>query len=105
MSLDLYWRFLLALAFVVGLIGLLAWAARRFGLGGAGLVRGKGRLAVVESTALDGKRRLVLLRRDDTEHLVLIGGEAPLLIESGIRSAAAPPSATGFASALEETAR
>jgi flagellar protein FliO/FliZ len=103
MSLDLYSRFLLALVFVVALIALLAWLARRFGFAGRGAVGRAGRrLTIVETTALDAKRRLVLVRRDDTEHLVLIGGESALVIESGIHRApgAAPPS---FAASLRES--
>jgi len=42
------------------------------------------RLAVIEVAAVDTKRRLVLLRRDDREHLVLLGANSELLIESGI---------------------
>jgi flagellar protein FliO/FliZ len=89
MSLDLYTRFVLALVAVIALIALAGWAAKRFGLAGRiAAPGGRRRLAVIETAPIDGKRRLVLLRRDDTEHLVLVGGEATLLIESGIK---APP--------------
>jgi flagellar protein FliO/FliZ len=81
-----YLKFVLALAFVIGLIGLLSYLIKRFGMGAIAPYRkgGKRRLAVVEVTAVDTKRRLVLLRRDDTEHLVLLGANSELLIESGI---------------------
>ena len=81
-----YLKFVLALAFVIGLIGLLAFLVRRFGMGAMAPYRkGTGRrLAVIEVAAVDTKRRLVLLRRDDTEHLVLLGANSDLLIESGI---------------------
>lgn len=81
-----YLKFIFALAFVMGLIGLLAFLVRRFGMGAVAPYR-KGaerRLAVVEVAAVDTKRRLVLLRRDDREHLVLLGPNSELLIESGI---------------------
>jgi hypothetical protein len=39
---------------------------------------------VLEVAPLDGKRRLVLLRRDDTEHLVLLGQESATVIEANI---------------------
>src|SRR5688500_2259695 len=42
------------------------------------------RLGVSEYYEIDKTRRLVLLRRDETEHLVLIGGGQDLVIESGI---------------------
>src|SRR5262249_58041637 len=103
MSLDLYWRLLLALVFVVALIAVFAWLARRFGFAGrAAAGRAGRRLAVLETAPLDAKRRLVLVRRDDTEHLILVGGESALLIEGGIRRA--PEAATpNFAATLRET--
>ena len=69
-------RFFLAFLIVLGLIGAAAWAVRRFGsarLGGA--VRGRQpRLAVIEYASVDARRRLLLVRRDNVEHLVMIGG-------------------------------
>ncbi len=46
------------------------------------------RLAYVERTALEGGRKLLLVRRDDVEHLILIGGPIDLIVELGIRSEA-----------------
>lgn len=84
MELAEYLRYVAALVFVVSLIALLAWAARRFGLGGVRVTAGSGRrLAVVETLALDGKRRVVLFRRDGVEHLLLLGIERETLIEAG----------------------
>jgi len=45
------------------------------------------RLAVLDATAVDTRRRLVLIRRDDVEHLVMIGGPTDIVIESGIPQA------------------
>lgn len=42
------------------------------------------RLGISEYHEIDKTRRLVLVRRDETEHLVLIGGGQDLVIESGI---------------------
>lgn len=86
MEITTYFRFLLALVFVLALIGLIAWAARRFGfLRGAARPRsGNRRLEVVEIAPVDSRRRLVLLRRDRTEHLVLLGTTGDTVIETGI---------------------
>lgn len=50
------------------------------------------RLGISEYHELDKTRRLVLVRRDDVEHLILIGGHQDLVIEgkidSGMMSAA-----------------
>lgn len=45
----------------------------------------KTRLAIMDATAVDSHRRLVLVRRDDVEHLLLIGGANDLVIEPNIR--------------------
>jgi len=42
------------------------------------------RVGVIESVPLDGKRNIVLVRRDDTEHLVLVGGRTDVVIEPNI---------------------
>jgi flagellar protein FliO/FliZ len=107
MDFDIYLRFMLALLLVLGLIGGLTWAARRFGFGGqltpnAGKSR---RLSVVEVRTLDSRRKLVLLRRDDIDHLVLLGPNQDLHLEAAIpapREAAHPVSlaTSGGAGAL-----
>lgn len=76
----------LALLFVLGLIGGLAWLMRRFGpwsLAGPGRGR-KRRLAMVETLALDSRYRLVLLRRDGVGHLLVLGPQGATLVEQGI---------------------
>src|SRR5258707_549085 len=84
-SLDLYTRFLLALVAVLALLAAFAWAARRFGFGGRSFAAGgRRRLAIVEMEPIDAKRRLVLLRRDQTEHLIVLGADSAVVIESGI---------------------
>lgn len=49
----------------------------------------KARLAVMDAAAVDSHRRLVLVRRDDVEHLILIGGPTDVVVEQNIRLA--PP--------------
>ena len=43
------------------------------------------RLAVTDAAAIDPRRRLVLVRRDDVEHLIMIGGPTDIVIEQDIR--------------------
>ncbi len=88
MEFDTYIRFVVALLFVLALIGLLTWLVRHFGLGGrSGSRRGtKSRIGVVELAPVDAKRRLVLVRRDAQEHLILLGVSSELLVESGFTS-------------------
>ena len=77
-------RYLGALALVLALVGFAALAARRFGLSGFVAAGGGRRLRVVETLMIDGRNRAILLRRDDKEHLVVIGPEGARVIEAGI---------------------
>jgi flagellar protein FliO/FliZ len=76
-------RAIFGLVFVLGLIGLAAWAARRYApqlLAKLSAERGERRLEVVETLVLDPARRLVLVRVDDEERLLILG-EGRELIE------------------------
>ncbi|MEE9161375.1 MAG: flagellar biosynthetic protein FliO [Candidatus Neomarinimicrobiota bacterium] len=86
MDFGSYFQFLVALVFVLALIGLLAWGYRHFALGHKllGRPRKETRLEIIEIKHVDAKRKLVLLRRDDTEHLMLLGPTSETLIEAGI---------------------
>lgn len=59
-----------------------------FGTFVAGGRNRKTRLAVMDATAVDSHRRLVLVRRDDIEHLLLIGGPTDVVVEREIRMTA-----------------
>ena len=79
-------RFFIAFLVVLALIGLTAWLVRRFGanrLGNASRGR-QPRLAVIDAATVDGRRRLVLIRRDNVEHLLMIGGPTDLVVEPNI---------------------
>src|SRR6266702_4068350 len=91
------------------------WAIRRFGgIGlGAGAARGRQpRLAVIDAAAVDGRRRLVLIRRDNVEHLLMIGGPSDIVVEQNIVRAvpvaslreAPAPRAPGLAEVTARTA-
>jgi flagellar protein FliO/FliZ len=80
-------RFLLAFLIVLGLIGATAWAVRRFGsgrIGGSGMRGRQPRLAVIDHASVDARRRLILVRRDNVEHLLMIGGPADVVVETNI---------------------
>ena len=85
-------RFFVAFIIVLGLIGGTAYVVRRFGANrlGAGAARGRQpRLAVIDAAAVDGRRRLVLIRRNNVEHLLMIGGPSDIVVEPNIVRAAA----------------
>ncbi len=69
------------------ILAIALWLMRRRS-GSAPFIRGgrnrQPRLQVLDATAVDARRRLVLVRRDNVEHLVMIGGPTDIVIESGI---------------------
>jgi len=66
---------------------------RRFGSGRLGAnTRGRQpRLAVIDYASVDGRRRLILVRRDNVEHLLMIGGPTDVVVEPNIVRAVAAP--------------
>ena len=79
--------FFFAFVAVLALIGLAAWLVRRFAGNRLGTNPNRGRmprLAVIDAAAVDGRRRLVLVRRDNIEHLLMIGGPTDIVVESNI---------------------
>jgi flagellar protein FliO/FliZ len=87
-------QFLITVVVILALIALGIWLVRRYrggGLTGIGRARVP-RLAIVDAMTIDNRRRLVLVRRDFVEHLILIGGPSDIVVEPSIvrtRAAAA----------------
>ena len=84
MDASTYLRFILSLVAVLGMIFAAMWALRRWGSGflNARPVGRSRRLALVESLPLDARHKLVLVRRDDREHLLLLGSDSDVVVES-----------------------
>jgi flagellar protein FliO/FliZ len=79
--------FVFAFVAVLALIGVAAWLVRRFAGNRLGANANRGRmprLAVIDAAAVDGRRRLVLVRRDNVEHLLMIGGPSDIVVEPNI---------------------
>ena len=74
----------------LGILAMLAVAVllvRRFATNRLGANTNRGRmprLAVIDAAAVDGRRRLVLVRRDNVEHLLMIGGPTDIVVEPNI---------------------
>lgn len=82
---------LFALGIVILLIVIAMWLLRLL-TGTTGRVgRGRNRrLMLVDSLAVDPRRQLLIVRRDNVEHLILTGGPTDLVVETGIPAAEAP---------------
>lgn len=84
-------NFIVAFVVVLALIGAATWLIRRFGATRLdSSARGRQpRLAVIDQAAVDGRRKLVIVRRDNVEHLIMIGGPNDVVVESTIVRGAA----------------
>ncbi|MBP7063720.1 flagellar biosynthetic protein FliO [Ferrovibrio sp.] len=83
-SID-YTRLGLGLGVILILLGAFYWAMKHFaGNMRVGKWRSGQRIGVVDMAPVDGTRRLVLVRRDNVEHLLLLGDDGDLVVESGI---------------------
>ncbi len=102
----LLWFFILVLVAAAGAAAFFGYRAyvtgdATFNLGGWFAPRPEPRLGVSEQATVDSRRKLVLVRRDDVEHLIMTGGPVDVVIETGIvpsnveRLATAPAEPTG----------
>ena len=66
----------------------------------------QGRVEVLESTDIDADRRLVLVRCDRIEHLIMVGGPADLVVENDVKKVRGPgtaaPQAAGASGGLAD---
>lgn len=81
-------KYILTILLVLALVGLVAWLLRQFSPARralSGLARNRQpRLAVLDHVSVDARRKLVLIRRDNIEHLILIGGPTDVVVEMNI---------------------
>ena len=74
-----------ALGLVLVLIVIGLWVLKLFFRASNKLVQGRGRrMMVLETVQLDARRQLILVRRDEVEHVILTGGPQDVVVESGI---------------------
>jgi flagellar protein FliO/FliZ len=82
---NTYLTALFALGAVIVLIVLGVWLLKLIFKVTTNGPRGRNRrLAIVDSLVVDQKRQLLVIRRDNVEHLILTGGPQDLVIETGI---------------------
>ena len=79
------WLVIAILAVILLLLLLALYRRLTGGLFIAGGRSRKARLSVMDAAPVDSHRRLVLVRRDDVEHLVMIGGPSDIVVEQSIR--------------------
>ncbi len=84
-------RYAGALLVVLALLGLAALAARRYGVPGVLKANAVRRLTVVESLMIGPRQKLLLVKRDNREHLLFIGPQGATLIENADAPAVPAP--------------
>jgi len=79
-------KFFSAFVFVIALMLLSSWLIKRLNLPGTLAQKGvvKRRLKVVEFLPVDQHRRLVLVRCDDREHLLLLGRQGEMVVAANL---------------------
>ena len=81
MAPDDYFRIVFGLVVVIGLIGVAAVIARKAGMAPLpNIGPRRRRLAISESLSIDGRRRLMIVRCDQREHLILLGAQSETVI-------------------------
>ncbi len=75
-------RYAAALLVVLALLGLAALGARRYGVPGIVKANAVRRLSIVKSLMIGPRQKLLLIRRDDREHLLYIGPQGATLVEN-----------------------
>ena len=79
-------KLIMAMLFVLSLMGLLAFALKKLGLSGAMPVNtNKKRLKLIEVLHLDSRHKAALIQRDNTQHLVILGPNGETVIETDIK--------------------
>jgi len=76
---------IISLAVVLALFGLFIFIIKR--LMGGRITQSRGRqprIGLMDSAAIDNRRRLLLVRRDNIEHLILVGGPTDVVVEQNI---------------------
>lgn len=87
-------RVILAFAIVFGLMGMMGYALKyvnQRGIKLPGLGTSSRRLQLVESLSLDVGHRLVIVRRDEKEHLLLLGSNHDIVVETNLESSVPAP--------------
>ncbi len=90
MEWALFFKAVLALAFVLGLMMLTLWAVKYLEVRGVKnrfmqKLQNERRIEIVESKRIDARNSLALVRCDDKEYFLLIGATQNVVLDSEVR--------------------
>lgn len=86
MTIEEYLNAASALVLVLALMGLIALLVKKMNNGGNGFLGKSDRLSIIEQRIIDPKHKMVLIRRDDIEHLVIVSHNGETVVETGIKT-------------------
>ena len=96
--------FALVVTAVFVVVVIVGWLVRRVSTKQFGEAAARNpRLAVMDAAPVDGRRQLIIIRRDTVEHLLIIGGPTDVVVETNIargNAAATAPNAVPARAAL-----
>jgi len=82
--------YIITISLLCVLFGVGVWIVRQ-SFGADRRIPYQRRLSLVDTVPIGGRRKLILVRRDDIEHLVMTGGPVDIVVESGITPQARLP--------------
>lgn len=90
MELALFFKAILSLAFVIGLLLLTLWFIKYCEVSGCKnkfikQLQSNRRVEIVEQKRIDARNSIILIRRDNVEHLILLGSAQNLILEQNIK--------------------
>ena len=95
MTIEDYIRYASALILVLALMGILAVIVRKMnGLQNSGFMGRQPRLNIIEQRAIDSRHKMVLVRRDAVEHLIILSNTGETVVETGITPPITPEKPT-----------
>ena len=87
MDYSSYINAIFALIFVLGLIGLFSFVLKKLSTGQfVSKSKSAKRISLEEVFYLDAKRKLMIVKRDDVEHLILLGANSETIVEQNIKA-------------------
>jgi hypothetical protein len=98
-------KFVIVFLLILGILAPLLWRRFSVGTGHTGARGRQARLSVIETAAVDVRHRLVLVKRDNVEHLLLVGGPTTIVVEPNIARTPAAREPRPIPDARAEVAR
>jgi flagellar protein FliO/FliZ len=75
----------LAFVLVLALMGLLSFILKKVNYAQSGMMSKDSRLKIVEQRMIDSKTKVAIIRCDDKDHLVVLGQNSTIVVETDLK--------------------